>query len=108
MTLETATLVLLLGFFVAAEVYVWRRGLAGVVVRFVDDVPPSRFVDRRLLVRLHDGSEIEASVSGCTACMARFVAGDPVRVVRHGRGHTVTIPWLEPRCSNASEGRCHA
>ena len=126
MTLETATLLFLLALFAAIELAASKRGLKGVVVGFSDGGAMTTLVERRLDVRLSDGRVIRAFVSGCTACMARFKAGDPVLLLPSRRGYIVTVPWLDSRCPSAGatrqdcpagrdgglpgevEGRCHA
>ncbi len=108
MSLEGLTLCFLLFVFLAVEIYVAKRGLDGTIVSFADEGALTKFADRKVRVRLKNGSEVLAQVSGCTACMSRFVPGDPVVLVRHSGGYTVTVPWLEPRCTKSEEGRCHA
>ena len=108
MSLEGLTLCFLIFVFLAVEFYVAKRGLDGKVIAFADENPLTKFADRKLRVRLSNGAEVVAAVSGCTSCMARFVPGDPVVLVRHSGGYTVTVPWLKPRCTKSEEGRCHA
>jgi len=108
MTIEVGTLLFLVIVFVGAEIWTHRHGLRGRVIEMVDDANGlPRMVDRQMKVRLNAGSVVTARVSGCTSCMARFVLGDPVVLVRHSGGYTVTVPWFERTCSAPEEGRCH-
>ena len=93
------------------ELYVFFNGIPGTFVAFVDEGSLLKLADRRVLVALNDGRNIEAKVSGCTACMAKFEFGDPLLLIRDSRGYSVTIPWFARRsraCERVKKGGKHA
>lgn len=99
MAIENLTLLFLVLVFALAEVWALTRGLRGVMVGFCDEAPPMlRLADRRVRVRLADGSFVAARVSGCTACMNRLAVGDAVSLLRQGAELVVAVPWGPRRC----------
>ena len=99
MVVENLTLLFLVLVFVLAELWSAVRGLRGVMVGFCDDeIPMLRLADRRVQVRLKDGSLVSAKVSGCTACMNRLAVGDAVSLLRQGAELVVAVPWGARSC----------
>lgn len=105
MTLEHATLAILLALFIAAEVYRYTRGVPGVIVSQNDfGLPlPVSSVE----VRLSGGQIVTASLNCCTACLGHLRIGDEVRVTHSKDGYVVDLPWSRTtRCQAAGTKRC--
>lgn len=95
MNLEHVTLIFLIGFFVAVEVWRIRRGQHGVIVSLGDDGDfPVPLPVTSVQVRLENGAEVKASMSCCTACLGRVQIGDQVKVSPSRDGWIVDLPWL--------------
>jgi len=98
MNLEYATLLFLIGLFIAAEVYRARRGVRGVIVGMNNDelgLLVSPVITVR--VRLRHGEEINAGMNCCTACLGNLGIGDEVRVSDSRDGFVVDLPWFRSR-----------
>jgi hypothetical protein len=105
MTLEQATMAFVFAVFVAAEVYRCVRGRRGTIVEF--DEPglgliPAMVVTVR--VKMPEGNEITAELSGCTVCLGRLRVGDEVRVVSSSKGHSIDLPWF--RTGKTAQADC--
>ncbi len=95
MNLEHATLIFLVAFFIAVEIWRIRRGQHGVIVALGDDADfPVPLPVTSVQVRLENGSHVKATMSCCTACLGRLQIGDQVKVSPSRDGWVVDLPWF--------------
>jgi len=88
-TLIATGILLVLGF-VAAELYVRRRGITGTITKLEELGPFPMGLALRASVRLSNGREIEADLPACTACMEHLRIGDSVRLLANGSLYHIT------------------
>ena len=94
--IEYATVIFLILFFVAAEIYRSTRGVRGVIASVKDiGIDPILLPVTPVNVMLENGEEITANVNCCTACLGRLQVGDRVRVSRSKEGYVVDLPWIQ-------------
>ncbi len=108
MDLEYFTSVLLLGVFIAAEVYRAIASRKGFIVGFkvMDEPGQSLSFGTTAHVKLKNGDDVYANISPCTMCLGRLGIGEEVRVIPSGRGYLVDLPWF--RTMSCSEQGCHS
>ncbi len=71
-----------------------RRARRGLIVGVRDPGLPLAVAPvLEVRVRFKDGTEIDATLNLCTACMGRLNVGDEVRVSGTGEGWIVDLPW---------------
>jgi hypothetical protein len=105
MNLEYLTFLILVGFFVAAEVYRFRRGMSGEIVGLEPStLGPVVLPVQPVRVRLDAGDEVTATMNCCVACLGRLQVGDRVRVTKSREGFVVDLPWT--RGKSCRSGTC--
>jgi hypothetical protein len=100
--IEFVTLVFLVGMFLAAEVYRFRRGRPGVIVAAEASLIPLPV--QQVRVRTAEGEEVTAAVDCCTACLGRLQVGDEVRVSAGRDGHVIHLPWIRGSACRVTQG----
>jgi hypothetical protein len=88
------TTVFLLGVFVAAEFYRFRRRLTGSIreVRLLDG-DPTGLAGARLQVVTPKNGEVTAIVSGCQMCVSRVAIGETVSLIPGPDGYIIKSAW---------------
>jgi hypothetical protein len=84
---------------VFAELFVRSRGIKGTLVKVEDDGMFSMGISLRARVAMPDGSEVDADLPGCTACMERLVKGDMVRMLKTREGYRIASRALPLKSS---------
>jgi len=77
----------------AAEIYRWRRGIAGRIVNIEVEKMTFGLGGARASVKMDSGETVEATVPGCVQCLGRLRPGDRVRVNRTRDGFIVGLPY---------------
>ena len=103
--IEYATVIFLIVFFIAAEIYRSTRGVRGVIASVKDvGIDPILLPITPVNVRLENGEEVTANVNCCTACLGRLQIGDQVRVSRSKEGYVVDLPWIQNKTCSGPDG----
>ncbi len=98
MSADHATLLFLVGLFLAAEIYRIRRGTRGKIVSMVDTGLLGAVLPiTKVRVELAPGESVIADLACCTACLGRLQVGDEVRVRNSKDGYVVELLWTGHR-----------
>jgi hypothetical protein len=92
------TALFLVAVFLAAELYRFKRRIAGLVkeIRFMDG-DATGILGAYVQVATQENGEVVGFISGCQLCACPIAIGESVLLIPGPEGYIIKSPWLDRR-----------